>query len=115
MALMQTGQGDGDEMDSDADLAFGAPDPAAYKSKSGGIVDTMEDMKEKAETQLAESRKAEMKSKQNYMMLKMSLEDKISAENKEMDDTKAAKAEAEEVKAVSEGDLEITTKDLTAA
>merc|ERR1719243_19082 len=29
----------------------GAPDPAAYKSKSGGIVDTLEDMLEKAKAE----------------------------------------------------------------
>merc|ERR1719281_1983868 len=47
----------------------GAPDPAAYKSKSGGIVDTLEDMLEKAKAELADAQKAEMNSKFDYDML----------------------------------------------
>merc|ERR1719313_2105178 len=108
LALVQSSQNEDDGLDGHE--LMGAPDPAAYESKSGGIVDVLEDMKEKAETQLSEARKAEMKAKQNYEMLKLSLTDKISAQNKEMDDTKADKAAAEEVKASSEGELEITKK-----
>ena len=53
----------------------GAPDPAAYKSKSGGIVDTLEDMLEKAKAELADAQKAEMNSKFDYEQLKQKLED----------------------------------------
>jgi len=38
-----------------ADEATGPPAAAVYKSQSGGIIDVLEDMKEKAESQLAES------------------------------------------------------------
>merc|ERR1719191_777794 len=41
------------------DAEWGAPDPAVYKSKSGSIVDVLEDLQEKAETQLADLRKKE--------------------------------------------------------
>merc|ERR1719359_2812190 len=37
---------------------LGAPAAATYKSQSGGIVDVLEDLKEKAEGELAEARKA---------------------------------------------------------
>merc|ERR1712085_230479 len=43
---------------SDDDEDSGAPAAAVYKSKAGGIVDVIEDMKEKAEGQLADLRKA---------------------------------------------------------
>merc|ERR1712194_769700 len=43
---------------SDDDEGSGAPAAAVYKSKAGGIVDVIEDMKEKAEGQLADLRKA---------------------------------------------------------
>merc|ERR1719379_1087553 len=56
-----------------------------------------------------------MKAKMNYEMLKMSLTDKIKAQTKEMDDSKKDKAGAEEVKASTEGELEITKKNLAAA
>merc|ERR1719297_152580 len=66
----------------DGDEEFGAPAAAAYKSQSGGIIDVLEDMKEKAESQLAELRKAEEAAKHNYEMLKQSLEAQISADKK---------------------------------
>merc|ERR1712012_1489546 len=75
----------------------------------------LEDMKEKAESQLAELRKAEEAAKHNYEMLKQSLEAQISADKKDMKEEKAGKAEAEEAKAEAEGDLEVTTKELANA
>merc|ERR1712008_122483 len=39
----------------------GAPAAAAYKSRSGGILDVLEDLKEKAEEQLSALRKAELR------------------------------------------------------
>merc|ERR1719453_427467 len=88
----------------------GAPDPAAYKSKSGGIVDTLEDMLEKAKAELADAQKAEMNSKFDYDMLKQKLEDAMAFGTKELDETKAAKAAAEEAKAVGESDLATAEK-----
>jgi len=106
LALAQTDQGDEE---------FGAPVAAAYKSQSGGIIDVLEDMKEKAESQLAEMRKAEEAAKHNYEMLKSSLEAQISADTKDMKEEKTSKAEAEEAKAEAEGDLEVTSKELANA
>merc|ERR550537_2145546 len=100
------------DSDSDDDSELGAPDPDAYKSHSGGILDVLEDMKEKAETQLNELRKAEMNAKHNYEMLKQSLTDQMAADNQELAESKASKAAATETKAVAEGDLAVTTKDL---
>merc|ERR1719393_292571 len=88
----------------------GAPDPAAYKSKSGGIVDTLEDMLEKAKAELADAQKAEMNSKFDYDMLKQKLEDAMKFGTKELDETKAAKAAAEEAKATGENDLAVAEK-----
>lgn len=96
----------------DQDDEMGAPDPAAYKSKSGGIVDTMSDMLDKSEAQLAEARKKETEAKHNYELMKLGLTDAIAFANKELDKSKKRKAEAQEVKAIAEGNLETTTKDL---
>jgi hypothetical protein len=88
----------------------GAPDPAAYKSQSGGIVDTLEDMLEKAKAELADAQKAEMNSKFDYEQLKQKLEDAMKFGTKELDETKAAKAASEEAKATAENDLAIADK-----
>merc|ERR1719311_1353883 len=53
----------------------GAPDPAAYKAKSGGILDTLEDMLEKAKAEHADAQKAEMNAKFDFDMLKKKLQD----------------------------------------
>ena len=55
----------------------GAPAAAVYKSHSTGILDVIEDLKEKAEGQLSDLRKAESNTKHNFQMLKQSLEDQV--------------------------------------
>merc|ERR1719498_174047 len=107
VALAQEQQG----AESDDDL-LGAPAAAVYKSHSNSIFDVLEDMKEKAEGQLAELPKAESTTKHNYNMLKQSLEDQMDADNKDMDEEKSLKAATEENKAVAEGDLAETVKGL---
>merc|ERR1712048_1551940 len=108
MALIQSN-------DADEDSDSGAPDPAAYKSHSGGILDVLGDMKDRAEGELSDLRKAETNAKQNFNMLKGSLEGEISADSKDLDEEKSAKAAAEEEKATSEGELSQTNKDLANA
>merc|ERR1712217_675623 len=101
---------------SDADEGeIGAPAAAVYKTRSGNILDVLEDMKEKAEEQLGDLRKAETNTAHNFDMLKQSLEDSIAADNKDLAEEKAAKAAAEEAKATAEGDLAATNKDLADA
>jgi hypothetical protein len=107
MALVQSQQG----ADSD-DGDINAPAAAVYKTHSTSIFDLLEDLKEKAEEELASLRKAETNTKHNYEMLKQSLEDSIAADTKASDEEKAAKAAAEEGKATAEGDLAGTVKDL---
>jgi len=90
----------------------GAPAAAVYKTHSTSIFDVLEDMKEKAEGQLDELRKAESNTKHQYNMLKQSLTDEIEADTKDMDEEKSLKAATEEQKAVAEGDLAETVKEL---
>merc|ERR1719456_2174060 len=105
MALVQQQSGSDDE-------EFGAPAAAVYKTHSTSIFDVLEDMKEKAEGQLADLRKAESNTKHQYNMLKQSLEDEIEADTKDMNEEKSLKASTEESKAVAEGDLAETSKGL---
>jgi len=106
-ALVQSQQGPGSD---DEELA--APAAAVYKSHSSSIFDVLEDMKEKAEGQLAELRKAESTTKHNFNMLAQSLNDQLDADNKDMTEEKSLKASTEENKAVAEGDLAETVKGL---
>merc|ERR1719361_327832 len=110
ISLMQSQQ----ESDADDD-ELGAPEAAVYKSHSTGILDVLEDLKEKSEEQLSDLRKAETNAKHNFAMLKQSLEDQIAADTKSLNDEKAAKSAAEEAKATAEGDLAQTVKDLADA
>merc|ERR1719201_2309663 len=109
-ALLRATQGS-----SDSDLEFqpaGAPDPASYKSKSGGILSVLEDMLEKAKAELATAQKAEMNSAFDFKMLKQKIEDAVAFGEKTLAETKAAKAAAEEAKAVATGELETASKNL---
>jgi len=72
----------------------------------------LEDMREKAQGQLDQTRKEEQSAKHNFAMLRQSLEDGIAANSKEMAETKTNKARAQETKAVADGDLVVTKKAL---
>merc|ERR1719172_580204 len=100
------------ESSDDSDAEFGAPDPAVYKSKSGGIVDVLNDLLADAEGQLEDARKKESNQQNNYEMLKLELEDAMKYGGQEMDKIKKQNAACEETKAEAEGDLEVTNKDL---
>jgi len=110
MALVQQQSDDGED-----DLSLGAPAPAVYESKAGAIVDVLADMKEKAESELAELRKEEGNAKHNFDMLKQSLTDSITADNTDMDQEKKSMGANSEEKATAEGDLTVTSKDLKAS
>jgi hypothetical protein len=105
VALVQSKQGDEDN-------EVGAPAAAVYKSHSSGIIDTLEDLKEKAESELADARKAETSAKHNYGMMKQSLDDQMAADTKDLNEEKTTKAASEEAKATAEGDLSTTISDL---
>merc|ERR1719333_1877273 len=104
-ALVQT-QSD----DSDSDT--GAPAAEVYESKSGGIVDTLNGLLEKAEGQLDAATKAETQAKNEYDLKKQALTDEIKYANKDIDAAKKGLAESGEIKAAAEGDLAVTTKAL---
>ena len=74
--LMAMAQQSSDDEDSET----GAPASASYKSHSGGIIDILEDMKEKVEGELSDLRKVEGNAKQEYAMLKQSREGQIGAD-----------------------------------
>jgi len=112
LALAQTQES---AQDLEDDKMLGAPAAKTYESKSGGIVDVLEDMKDKAEAELGDLRKAETAAANNYAMLKQSLEAQKAADEKDMKEEKSAKSAAEESKATAEGDLTKTKEELASS
>lgn len=106
-ALVQTSTEDSDESDE-----VGAPAAAATENKSGGIVEVLEGLLEKAESQLDKARKEEQAAAQEYAMKKQSLEDSGRIATNELNEAKSSLAATKEKKAVNEGDLQATQKDL---
>merc|ERR1719273_751776 len=100
------------QQSSDDDADVGAPAAATYEGHSSGIIDTLGDLLDKAETQLADARNKETAALHNFEMLKQSLEDELKFAAKEMAASKAGIAASNEKKATAEGDLDVTTKDL---
>jgi len=96
----------------DADEELGAPAAAAYKGQSSGIVDTLSDLLEKAEGQLEEARKKEGTALNKFQMVEQALKDEIKFANKDTAAAKTSLAEASEKKAVAQGELDVTSKDL---
>jgi len=106
-ALLQNSQSSEDGSD-----ALGAPAAAVYKGKSGGIIETMQDLYEKAEAQLEEARGTETKSVRAFEGLKQSLNDEIKYGTQDLNKAKKSLAASAEAQATAEGDLAVTTKDL---
>merc|ERR1719262_175987 len=110
-ALIQSSSNDQDSEESDED-ALGAPAAAVTENQSGGILDTLQGLLEKSESQLGKARNEETSAAQEYAMKKQSLQDSHAVASKELTESKSGLAATKERKAVNEGDLESTTKDL---
>jgi len=109
-ALMQSSKS-AEESGDDDDL--GAPDPTVYKGHSGGIIDTLEDLLDKAKTELSDLRSKETANKHNFQLMAQSINDEVKYAQKDMQDSKKAVEESKSTKATCEGDLGVTTKTLT--
>merc|ERR1719267_231538 len=85
---------------------------SSYESHGSGILDTLSDMKEKAESTLSDARTAEMKAAHEYEMLKQNLEMQISTMKKRMSEATTEKSGLEEAKSSAEEELASTKKTL---
>ena len=102
--------------DDDDDEETGAPSAANYEMKETiPVEDVLRGMKEKADGELADLRKAEQQAKHSFGLLKGSLEAQLDADTKDLGDEKSASAEATQAKSQAEGDLSMTNKDLATA
>merc|ERR1719163_325175 len=99
--------------DTDEDLSL-TPQAkvSGYESHGSGILDTISDMKDKAESTLSDARKAEMTAGHEYAMLKQNLEMEISTMQKRMSAATTEKSGLEEAKSSAEEELAATKKTL---
>merc|ERR1719253_2411615 len=107
-SLLQSTSEEGDE---DLSLQPQAK-TSGYQSQGSGILDTISDMKEKAEGTLSDARKAEMEANHEYEMLKQNLETQISTMKKRMSEATTQKSGLEDAKASAEEELASTKKTL---
>merc|ERR1719359_613239 len=105
-ALLQSSQGD-----EDLSLQPQAS-AAAYSSQGGGILDTIKDMKEKAESTLSDARTEEMKAAHAFALTKQALETELATMKKRMSEATTEKSGLEESKAAAEEELTTTEKTL---
>lgn len=93
------------------DSDFQPPVPA-YKSKSGGVIEMLEDMMDKSKDELTKLRSKETEAKHSYEMVSQSLQDQIKFAQQELAKVQKTQAEQTRIKADSEKDLEQTKTSL---
>lgn len=106
-ALVQNAQRDKDESDS-----LQAPEAAAYQGQSGSIIETLEDLLDKAKDQLDAARTKETSARHNFEMLAQSLNDEMKFGNEDFAKAKKNLALQKEAKASAQGDLGMTSSSL---
>merc|ERR1719201_2737581 len=99
--------------DSDEDLQPQATE-VAYESASGGILDTLADMQEKAEASLSSTRKDEMEAAHAFALLKQGLEDEIKVAKKQLSQATQTRSTTEEEQHSAETSLAETQETLAA-
>ena len=68
---------------------------SVYKSHSGSIVETSEDLKAKAESQMAEARRTEVRASRNFQMRQQFLEDELKFNAQDLEATENSLDEAQ--------------------
>eukprot|EP00933_Yihiella_yeosuensis_P004053 TRINITY_DN10785_c0_g1_i1.p1 TRINITY_DN10785_c0_g1~~TRINITY_DN10785_c0_g1_i1.p1 ORF type:complete len:690 (-),score=270.00 TRINITY_DN10785_c0_g1_i1:179-2248(-) len=112
MALAQTSSDAADDM---ATFGSQAPEADAYNKKSGSVLDMLQELKDKAEVELADLRKKEVTAQNNFELLSVSLKNEIKTDSDDLASSKAKKAEADQTKAAATTDLTKAQSDLKAA
>lgn len=110
----ESAQGDSDELSLKAQMVQPQAKVDQYESHSGGILETLVDMQEKAEASLSEARKKEMKGAHATEMTVMSLTDSISLLKQKLADATARKASSAEEMGKAKGEVAGMAKSLAA-
>ena len=78
----------------------------AYEGSSGAILQTLEDLREKAETSRAASQKEEMQTAHAFSMYEQSTKSEIAAQEEQLETAKKRLNKNQETKARAEGEIE---------
>jgi peptidoglycan hydrolase CwlO-like protein len=78
----------------------------AYEGSGGAIVQTLEDLREKAESTRAASQKAEMEAAHAYNMFEQASETELKAQGEQLETAKKRMNKNDESKAAAEGEIE---------
>ena len=81
---------------------------SVYKSHSGSIVETSEDLKAKAESQMAEARQTEVTASHNFQMRQQFLEDELKFNAQDLEAAKHSLGEAQGQLTADTADLKMT-------
>ena len=81
---------------------------SVYKSHSGSIVETSEDLKAKAESQMAEARRTEVTASHNFKMRQQFLEDELKFNAQDLEATEHSLDEAQGQLTTDTADLKMT-------
>jgi len=96
----------------DSDSDDEQPKPAAYSGHSQGIIDQMDNMRDKAEVQLRKERKEEKTSQHNFQMVEIALNNAVKDAKKSLANEKDELAQNTGEKATAEGALVVAKKKL---
>jgi len=97
----------------DDDFSVSEPSAAAYESHSTSILDTLNDLKNKAEGQLQSLNKEEMEDKHSFEMLAQELNNSLKAEQTGAGEANNQKAESSETAARSQKSRDTAAADLS--
>jgi len=86
------------------------PEPAAFESQSGGIVDMMKDLEDKLVSEKGDLETEEMQAQHSYDMLAQGLDQQIKKASEESDEKTINKKQKEAASAAAKGDLADTTR-----
>jgi len=90
-------------------LGVSAPEANAYEFQSGGVVDMLQNLKDKFEDEVRTLEKEEMQAQHAYELMSQELTENIKQAESEMSAKAKIKAEREEAGAQATGDLSDTT------
>jgi len=98
--------------DMDDELTLKQPQATvkSYENHSKGIVEVLEDMKDKAESALSNLRREEMQAKHAFELIKQSLTDATNVLNREISESQMANSAAGERLGKAQGDLATTSE-----